>query len=131
MYGSACNAYMKQIQVQQHRSLKILFQKHYRTHTRDLYKNLNLLNFQNIKNVQTADLVYKHKESLLPPVFNEYFIWGNEVHSHVTRNSAKLHIRQSLNENGKKMLQYQGPYIWNKLPEAVIISQSICIFKEK
>ncbi len=34
VYGSACNTYMKQIiQVQHNRSLKILFQKHYRTHT--------------------------------------------------------------------------------------------------
>ncbi len=32
VYGSACNIYMKQIQVEQNRSLKILFQKHYRTH---------------------------------------------------------------------------------------------------
>ncbi len=33
VFGSACNTYMKQIQVQQNRSLKILFQKHYRTQT--------------------------------------------------------------------------------------------------
>ncbi len=33
VYGSACNVYMKQIQVQQNRSLKILLQKHYNTHT--------------------------------------------------------------------------------------------------
>ncbi len=94
VYRSACNTYMKQLQVQQNRYLKILFQKHYRTHTHDLYKNLNLLNGQNIKNVQTANLAYKHKQSLLPPVCNDYFPWGDEVHSHVTCNSAKLHIRQ-------------------------------------
>ncbi len=106
---------MKQIQVQQNRSLKILFKKHYRTNTHDLYKNLNLLNVQNIKHVHTANLVYKHKQSLLPPVFNEYFTWGNDVHSHVSRNLAKLHIRQPLNKNGKQIIQYQGPYIWNKI----------------
>ncbi len=130
-YGSACNTYMKQIQVQQNRSLKILFHKHYRTHTHDLYKYLNLLNVQNIKDVQTVNLAYKHKQSLLPPVFNEYFTRGNVVHSHVTHNSAKLHIRQPLNENGKRMLQYQGPYIWNKLPEAVINSQNAFTLKKK
>ncbi len=94
-------------------------------------KNLNLLSVQNIKNVQTANLAYKQKQSLLPPLFNEYFTWGNEVHSHVTRNSAKLHIRQPLNENDKKMLQYQGPYIWNKLPEAVKNSQNLFTFQKK
>ncbi len=33
VYGSSCNTYMKQIQVQQNISLNILFQKHYMTHT--------------------------------------------------------------------------------------------------
>ncbi len=28
----------------------------------------------------------------------------------------------------KKMLQYQGPYVWNKLPEAVINSQNLFTF---
>ncbi len=37
------------------------------THTYmiDLYKNLNILNIQNVK------YVHKHKQSLLPPVCNE------------------------------------------------------------
>ncbi len=54
----------------------------------------------------------------------------NEVHKHVTHNSAKLHIRQPLNENGKNMLQYQGPYIWNNFSEAVINSQNVFTFKK-
>ncbi len=131
MYGSTCNTYIKQIHVQQNISLKILFQKYYRTYTHDLYKNLNLLNVQNIKNVQIANLAYKHKQSLVPPVFNEYFTWGNEVHSHVTCNSAKLHIRQPLNENGNKMLQYQDSYIWNKFQEAVKYSRNLFTFPKK
>ncbi len=36
-------------------------------------------NVQNIKNVQTANLGYKHKQSLLPPVFNEYYR-ESEIH---------------------------------------------------
>ncbi len=31
-YGSACNEHMNKLQVQKNRSLKILFQKDYRTH---------------------------------------------------------------------------------------------------
>ncbi len=38
----------------------------------------------------------------LKNILKIYFIWGNEVHSHVTCNSAKLHIRQPLNERKKK-----------------------------
>ncbi len=34
VYGSMCNEYTNKLQEQQNRSLKSLFQKHYRTHTR-------------------------------------------------------------------------------------------------
>ncbi len=71
-----------------------------------------------------------NKVCYLQFLMSTYFTWENEVHSHVTHNSAKLHIRQPLNENGKIMLQYQGPYIWNKLPEAVINSQNVFTLKK-
>ncbi len=54
VYGSACNEHINTVQVQQNRSLKILFQKHYRTHTCNLYKDINLLKLPAMKNVQIA-----------------------------------------------------------------------------
>ncbi len=77
-------------------------QKHYRTHTCDLYKDLNLLKVPAIKNVQIANTVYKHKQGVLPPAFKNYFIWAREFHDHVTCNANKLHIRQPINKNSKK-----------------------------
>ncbi len=43
---------------------------------------------------------------MLHLVFDEYFTHGNEIHNHLTHTSLKLHIKQSHNENGKKMLKY-------------------------
>ncbi len=119
VYGSACNEHMNKLQVQQNRSLNVLFQKHYRTHTRDLYKDLNLLKVPAIRNVQIANILYKHKQGVLPPSFKKYFIWVMEFHDHVTRNVNKLHIRQPINANGRKWTKYQGACIWKKLPDAV------------
>ncbi len=33
VYGNACNEYLNKLKVHKNRSLKILFQMHYRTHT--------------------------------------------------------------------------------------------------
>ncbi len=49
VYGSACNKHMNKIQVQPNRSLTFLFQKHYRTHTCDQNKDLNILEVPAIK----------------------------------------------------------------------------------
>ncbi len=68
--------------------------------------------------------MYKHKQGFLPPAFQNYFIWVREFHD-------KLHIRQPINENGRKMTKYQGAHIWNKLPDAVTKSPSFPTFKNK
>ncbi len=52
-----------------------------------------------MKNPQIANLVYKHKQSMLPPVFDEYFTRVNEIHNHLTRTSLNIHIKQPHNEN--------------------------------
>ncbi len=125
VYGSACNKRMNKLQVQQNRSLKRLFQKHYSL-------EMKLLKVPAIKeNVQIANMVYKHKQSILPPVFVNYFTWARELHARVTHIANKLHITQPKNENGITMIKYQGPYIWNKLPEAVTKSPRFPTFKRK
>ncbi len=82
-----------------------------------------------IKNVQIANIVYKHKQGVLLPAFKNYFILVREFHDYVTHNANKLHIRQPTNENGRNMTKYQGAYIRNKLPDAVTKSHSFPTFK--
>ncbi len=76
-------------------------------------------------------MVYKHKQGILPSAFVNYFTWIREFHDHVTCNANALHIRQPKNENGRKIIKYQAPYILNKLPEAVTKSLSHTTFKKK
>ncbi len=38
---------------------------------------------------------------------------------------------QPINENIRKMIKYQGGYIWNKLPDAVTKSPSFPSFEKK
>ncbi len=51
VYGTAPSELLNKLQIQQNRSLKILFNKHYRMHTSDLYRELNLLKVPLIQNV--------------------------------------------------------------------------------
>ncbi len=39
---------------------------------------------------QIANIVYKHKQDVLPPAFKNYFIWVVEYHDRVTHNANKL-----------------------------------------
>ncbi len=52
-----------------------------------------------MKNAQIVNLIYKHKQSMIPPVFYAYFKHGNEIHNHLTHTSLNLHIQLSHNKN--------------------------------
>ncbi len=79
-----------------------------------------------IKNVQIANIVYQRKQGVRHPAFRNYFTWVREF-----RNVKKLHIRQPINENSRKITKYHGAYIWNKLPDAVTKLPSFPTFKKK
>ncbi len=68
---------------------------------------------------------------MLPPVFDEYFTHGNEIHNHLTHTLLNLHKKQPHNENGNFFFKYQGPHIFNKLPKSLVNSHSFHTFEKK
>ncbi len=102
VYGTTSCELLNKLQIQQNRSIKMLFNKHYRMHTSDLYRELNILKVHLIQNVHIASIVFKHKLNSLPTVIKNYITCSSEIHTDATRNTSKLHVRQPLNDNGKK-----------------------------
>ncbi len=92
-------------------------------HTSDLYRELNLLKVHLIQNVQIA-ITVKHKLNFVPPVFKNDVTCSSDIHTHATRNTSMLHVRQPLNDNRKKLINYLGAHIWNMLPKSLIKSPS-------
>jgi hypothetical protein len=74
-------------------------------------------------------MVYKQQNNLLPDIFSKYFTKAREVHNHSIRNQ-RLFMNYPTNESGKKMLKYQGPHLWNRLPQDITNSKSLPNFKK-
>ena len=85
VYGKACATNLKKVQVQQNRSLKILYNKDYMTHTKTLHRELKTLLVENIYKLSIAKFVYKYEKGMLPKIFDNFFIKNNKMHSHGTR----------------------------------------------
>ena len=111
-----------------------------------LYKNLEILKFQDLFQLNIASFVYSTLDFASPQIFHDWFKFDYEVHNHNTRlssdvtrenhfdsgsaeHSLVLHNRGSNNNYGAKMLQVLGPLIWNKIPDKIQKSTSIHIFK--
>ena len=132
VYGQANKTTMQPLQIQQNRSIKVLFNKEPHMHTSELYKTLKLLQIRNMYNVQLAQFVYKHQNNLLPSIFEHYFTTIKAVHNHHTRSYNKLYIPNPINEISKKSIKYMGANVWNSLPKDVHSQTStLSTFKRK
>jgi hypothetical protein len=131
IYGQANETQMKKVQVQQNRALKILNNRDFKTPTKQLHKDLNILLVKDIYNSSIAQFIQKQKLNLLPSIFNNYFRNNNEIHNHNTRNNNKLFIERKRTEQGKLMLNHRGSTIWNQLPDSITSLDKIGTFKLK
>ena len=56
-------------------------------HTDPLFKNLKILNLENIYKLQIGKFMYQYRSGLRPYSFNSMFLVTHQVHSYGTRNS--------------------------------------------
>ena len=71
-------------------------------HTDPLFKNLKILNLENIYKLQIGKFMYQYRSGLLPYSFNDMFSVTHQVHSYGTRRSEFFHLR-------KFSISFQGP----------------------
>ena len=111
----------------QKRIVRLLCDSDFLAHTQPLFKQLNLLNIENLRKFSLAVYFYKNLNSILPG------LQGN--HPYGTRNRDRPRpLRHSITIYQKSFL-YQAPIVWNELldsPEPNIINEArLPIFKKK
>ena len=112
-----------------------------------LYKELNILKFHDIFDLNVAKFIYSTLSGQSPEIFSNWFTYTNMVHSHATTSSVTitqtnhfdtgtpepnrtLFTRNSnLVKYGARMLRVYGPTLWNRLPKEIQESSSLATFK--
>lgn len=114
-WGQARKGDLEKLQVVQNRLLKNLFRRHHRTHTSDLYTDLNLLNISSIIKLDSVKLVHKITNNLIDTDVN--FELNNQIHDHNTRASRHIHILSTTSNLGRKRITRQAAAWYNSLPD--------------
>jgi hypothetical protein len=124
---------LKQLEVLQKRIVRIICNTDRLASTSSLFKQLNLLKFQDINILQIAQFMYKFHHCLLPKVFHDYFVLNSNVHEHYTRSSAKnkYHLPSIKTNIRKFSIKFSGPTIWNNISNHITSVTSLAIFKNK
>ena len=124
-----CSALQSLFRTQKRAVRTLVFAKRIE-HTAPIFRRLKLLTVTKINDFQTACLVYKSINYLLPDHFNSFFIFNHKIHQHNTRQSSKLHcIPHRLNLR-RDSFRFHGTKIWNSLNNNLAQSSSLHIFKK-
>ena len=69
-----------------------------------------------------------HKDKL-PEIFNNYFVFNNEIHNYNTRSTSNIHLPRVDTCYGQKSVSYAGVNLWNNLPDGLKTITSFHKFK--
>ena len=132
-FGDLLISYLKPISILQKKLARIITFSHPRSHSEPILKNLNLLKFTDISNLQILTFVYQWIHELTPDTFRNYFELISDKHIYQTRQAQNLNLFiKSVNatQYGLQSIQYIGPTLWNSLPTQVKLLPSVSSFRK-
>ena len=100
--------------------------------SRPLFVQLGLLNIYQIYKYQLAIYMYKillkHKQ--VPLLNHQLFSTGSSIHSYDTRFKIDLYKQACWTKLRQSTICFQGPRLWNNLPESMKLSSSLTVFRK-
>src|SRR5688572_12649614 len=90
------------------KAIRLITNSPYNSHTKPLFIQLNLLNIEQIKYVQTCELMYRYDNNLLPPAFSSFF--APALLTTQTRSNRSYVCNFARTNTRKFSIRYQGPF---------------------
>ncbi|MFZ2540057.1 MAG: reverse transcriptase family protein [Oscillospiraceae bacterium] len=104
----------------------------YDEHSRPLFIKLSILNVYEVHKYQLLTHVYKTHNKITTNIYSQkYYNINSDIHCYNTRQKNNMHIPICRTSTRRNTIAYQGPKLWNTLPEDMRSSPSINIFQNK
>ena len=126
-----CHAY-RQLQTLQNRAARIITNATYdNIDNAKLLRQLNWLNVPRLIDFETASLMYKIENGLVPAHLKQMFVKSEDLQSYDTRsaNSGNFHLPKRRPNIGQTAFSFHGASLWNQLPYEIKKAQSLESFQ--
>ncbi|MEE4247207.1 MAG: reverse transcriptase family protein [Kangiellaceae bacterium] len=97
----------------QKKALRICTNSNYRAHTDPLFSQHSILKLNQIYQLQTLMILYKHHSNRLPSPFQDFFTKNDSLHNVATRQSTWYSLPRLRLTCSFHSIRYNGPKIWN------------------
>jgi len=98
-------------------------------HSSPLFKSLEIMSIYLIYKIQLAIYMFKQMNNMLPGV--NPFNFSKLSHDHDTRHRSELRIDRCRTKMRQSTVQFQGPKLWNSLPQNILNLSTLNSFKKK
>ena len=115
----------------QKRAIRIITHSKYLAHTTPLFARLKIFNIYDMYKFQSAIFMYMCSHKVLPASIMSYFNVNSSIHNYFTRSNRNYNIPCARTTLFQKSILYNGPKIWNEIPNHIKTSLSLNIFKKK
>ena len=101
----------------------------YKASSKPLFASLKIPDVFSIYSLQVSAFMYLYHHDALPIAFTQIFQTGNQIHQYSTRYSDFYRPHTCRTNIKKFSILFQGPRIWNSLPNNIKNAPTFNIFK--
>ena len=135
VWGNASNSSLEPLKALINKAIRIIsFCPSGNINLSQIYKELNLLNFENVLDLEYAKFIFKEKKGLLPTQIGNFFSTSTNFcnHAHNTRvsNSSQPQKLKYRLKSSEKSVQYNCSSTWDNLPTVLKCIHSFNLFKK-
>ena len=131
VWGSATNTHLFRLFKLQKRAMRIINHSGFLAHTPPIFKSLKILTLYDLYKYKLGIFMFLCHKNILPKSLLVHFCLNCNIHAYSTRNAANFHLPKVRTFLMHNSIFYQGPIIWNSLPEETRNSNTLNIFKSK
>lgn len=129
IWGSTYKSHLKSLQVVQNRIIRNIYFQFPKCKTNIMYKNLNILNISNLYIYSVACLMFSCKIAVAPDlIIDNFYVSSN--HKYNTRYGSFINRPQYKLTCSTMDVAWNGPVIWNKIPDYIKNNESYTSFKK-
>ena len=127
--GSTYTSNLNHLVLLQKRIIRILAKVPFDAHTDPIFKEFQLLKFEEIYFLQLGIFMFKYSIHSLPKNFDDMFPRINEIHGCNTRRAREFYLTKCRTKLRQFSIIYQGPSFYNSLISDIRDTSSLSRFK--
>ncbi len=131
LWGNTYQKYIKQLEVQQKKAIRCIYNASYNAHSSPLFKESRVLKLKDIHKFQLCKMAYNFMNDALPSPLKRMFKRNIDIHDINTRHIHNIYLPKVNTNIVKSSFIYECPNMWTKLDSAIKNSKHESSFKYK